>query len=118
MSRLIRSYVHRTLTTGGLLAGASLIAPAIASSQSISPHRAFLTQSTWAIPVDGSPRLPSSPGYSSQAPGAEGERALLGHVTGNHTELQGSRTAPVNRSAVDGERALLGGRNWFSVESK
>ena len=117
MSRIIRSYVLRTLTTGGLLAGASLIAPATASSQSISSHRAFLNQSTWIIPADRSLRT-GSPAYSGDATGAEAERALLGRVSGDYAELQRSRTAPINESAVDGERALLGRRNWFSMESE
>jgi len=87
MSRTIRSHVVRTLTTGGLLAGASLIAPAIASSQSISPNRAFLSQSTLAFSVNRSLSTVAQ-AYSSAA------------------------------SGVDGERALLGRRNWSSVESE
>jgi hypothetical protein len=113
MSRIIRSYVLRTLTTSGLLAGASLIAPVTASGQSISSHRAFLNQSTWAIPANGSLRT-GSPAYSGDVTGAEAERALLGRVSGDDAELQGSPTAPINGSAVAGERALLGRRNWFS----
>jgi len=108
--RTIRSHVVRTLTTSGLLAGASLIAPAIASGQSISPHRAFLNQTTLAIAVNGTLRT-GSPTYSSDALGSEGERALLGRVAGDRTELQRSRTVAFSGSAIDGERALLGQRS-------
>lgn len=116
MSRTIGSHVVRTLTTGGLLAGASLIAPAIASSQSVSPNRAFLSQSTLAFSVNRSLSTVAQ-AYSSAAGGVDGERALLGHVK-SHTELQPNRAAPVSGSAVVGERALLGRRNSSSVESE